>query len=141
MRLVRTLVAVIAAASLFGISRAVAGTEDPQPSKVLRVLDARSERWNTFCRRGECVLIGFGFPQIRTPRDWAHVDVSATVTLEYRTTESDPAYVRMRLLSQPGQPAMNPGVFGVAPSSRTSTWRCSAPIAAGTEAGRSAGKG
>src|SRR6266508_2629729 len=119
-----TLVLMAAAATAIGVTAAVTRTQDS--SGVSRVERVIATGWESSCDLDDC---GAGVTQIpyTTPTAPEAVDVTVTITLDYRTTRGDAARAWLTLYdgTPPLQP-MRPGSYPLGPTAgrrmRSLTW-------------------
>ena len=119
-----TLVLIAAAATAVGVTAAVTRTEDSTGvSRVERVI---TTGWGSTCDLDACA-IGVTPISYTTPTAPEAVDVTVTVTLDYRTTRGDPARAGLSLSDgtppfQPMRPRSYPLRPTVQPTTTTLTW-------------------
>jgi hypothetical protein len=114
-----TLVLIAAAATAIGVTAAVTRTQDS--SGVSRVERVVAAGWESSCDLDDCAI---GVTQIpyTTPTAPEAVDVTVTITLDYRTTRGDAARAGLTLDdgTPPLQP-MRPGSYPLRPTARRTT--------------------
>jgi hypothetical protein len=117
-------VAVGASALTAGVlaGRGGAGQAEPGRNALSRVERVFNRPWSSFCDFDFCAISRLFEIPVRTPADTARVDVTLTMTLEYRTTPGTAASAGAGFQAGSSTTRMDPrGGFRLAPSSQSPT--------------------
>jgi hypothetical protein len=123
-RLIVIPLVLVAAGTALGVGAVVTRTDES--SGVSRVERVISSQWGTNCEIDFCTLLGVEFPYT-TPAEAQAVDVTVTITFDYRTSPGDAATFGLLVEDESGgSQHMQPRQYSLRPSIKptmtTLTW-------------------
>jgi hypothetical protein len=110
---------VVAAATALGVGAVVTRTDDSTGvSRVERVI---SSQWGSNCEFDFCGLVGVDIPYT-TPAEFQAVDITVTITFDYRTSPGDAVHVELAIVDDSGGfQHMRPRNYSLRPSTNPTT--------------------